>query len=91
MNQSGFNQNPYPGYNPAITQQPNVLNRRQTTLRYPYDYTWYDKPSQNGEFKYGLCGCCSGTSCEIAPLVMCPLFWPFLLVVNGEVAEVVGK
>jgi len=61
MNQNGFSQNSYSGFNnnPPITQQPNFDFRRQTTLKTPYDYKWHEKPSPNGEFKYGLCECCN--------------------------------
>ena len=90
----------YPGYNnmnynPAITQQPGFYNRRQPTPQKPYDYAWHEKPSQNGEFKYGLCQCCSSpSSCgAICAIICCFIPWPgwcFTSNLNGQVAEVVG-
>jgi hypothetical protein len=101
MYQNGFNQSTYSGFNPyyntgPVTQQPGMYLRRQPTMKRPYDFQWHEKTSPNGEFKYGLCQCCSGPSGCIAimAIVMCFIPWPgwFLTAqINGEVADVVGK
>ena len=100
MFQSGFNQNyvtPMSGFNdnsfnPAIRQQPN--GNKYTIMR--YDYAWAEKPSQNGEFKYGLFQCCNGPNGCLGILytVLCLIPWPgwtMVAVLDGEVAGVVGK
>ena len=97
MNQNGFSQNSYSGStnNPTITQQPNFDFRRQTTLKTPYDFKWHEKPSPNGEFKYGLCGCCSGPSSATAILAIITSCIPIagccvISSLNGHVSEVIG-
>jgi hypothetical protein len=97
MNQNGFSQNAYSGFNnnPTITQQPHYDFRRQTTLKTPFDYKWHEKTSQNGEFKYGLCECCSGPSSSTAILAIIMSCIPIAgccitSSINGNVAEVVG-
>jgi len=101
MYQNGFNQSTYAGFNPnyntgPVTQQPGMFLRRVPTMKRPYDFQWHEKTSQNGEFKYGLCQCCSGPSgCQaIIAIIMCFIPWPGWCVtaqINGEVADVVGK
>ena len=102
MFQSGFNQNyvtPMSGFNnynpnPTATQQPS--RNRIPTYKNPYDYAWAEKPSQNGEFKYGLFQCCKGPNgcLGILYIVLCLIpwpGWPMVAVINGQVADVVGK
>ena len=105
MNQdSGFNKNPYSGVNntfnnnsTVITQQPEMdIGHRRTTIDLPFDWTWYDKTSPNGEFKYGLFKCCEGPSGSqgILAIISCfiPLLgWAYMGKINGNVADVVGK
>jgi hypothetical protein len=80
----------------TFSQQPRMVKRRQPTLTRPYDYQWHEKTSPNGEFKYGLCQCCSGPSGCIAimAIIMCfiPLpGWALMAQINAEVSDVVGK
>jgi len=101
MNQnSGFNQISNIGFNNlngnnnntnTLTQQPN--NAKFCDV---YDYQWYDKPSQNGEFKYGLFQCCQSEYAiqAILPIAGCFCPCPLYIAVadlNGEVADVVGN
>jgi len=103
MFQSGFNQNnvtPMTGFNdsnfnPAIRQQPFRNGNARSMLA--YNFGWAEKPSQNGEFKYGLFECCSGPNngcLGLFYIILCLIPFPGWLMVatlNSEVASVVGK
>ena len=98
MYQNGFNQNAYSGFNNSavISKQPGVHIMRKPTTKRPFDFQWHEKTPSNGEFKYGLCQCCSGpSSClGIISIIMCfiPIpGWCVTANMNGEVADVVGK
>jgi hypothetical protein len=82
--------------NSSISQEPRMVKTRQPALTRPFDYQWYEKTSPNGEFKYGLCQCCSGPSCCIAIMTIIFCFiplpgWSLIAQLNAEVADVVGK
>ena len=84
MYQGGYNQN-------YTTQQP---YRNQHAKQVIFDTTWAEKPSQTGEFKYGLFGCCHDVTSAIQGILACFCPFPFCILVavnNGIIANVVGK
>ena len=93
-NLNGNNNNPN-----TLTQQPSLFQLCCNHAKFTgeFDYQWYDKPSQDGEFKYGLCDCCndaSQTIHAITAILGCLIPFPFCIAVanlNGEVADVVGN
>ena len=70
---------------------------RQPTFKKPFDYNWEQKPSTNGQFKYGLFECCSGPTppCYVVLIFIMSVIiypgWVVLAITNCDVAEVVGN
>ena len=103
MYQTGFNQSnfvsPMTGLNNTNNLNPVVIQplKKHPTIKKPYDYQWYEKTSQNGEFKYGLFECCSGPNGPVdgtLAVICCFVPWPGWILtasINGELAGLVGK
>lgn len=76
---------------------PNSSGRIDFRLRYNNDWA-HKAPSENGDFKYGLCQCCSGPDgtgflncCYMLSFLCCPLTLCISnCALNGEIAEIVG-
>ncbi len=86
----------------GLNSRSSVANRqpsRSMRIKMYYDSKWAEKPSQNGNFKYGLFECCKGpNNCEngaVGFMTVFAFFVPFgclsIASLNSEVASVIGK
>jgi len=101
MNRNNFGQNSvFPSSN--LNSRSSVANNqpsRSMRIKMFYDSKWAEKPSQNGNFKYGLCECCRGpNNCENGAVgfsavfsFFVPLGFISIAPLNSEVASVIGK